>query len=145
MLMNELELTGRLASVTLPFLVTGFGCLHDAPVRAVGGARRADRGARIDGASTFRIFVSVVCRRCGRLRGARPVHVHGALERLPLAVLGAQRPQNPTVQVALSRRSGGYYADQALIMAGTCSPRCRWCGVRDCSAARSSAASWKVE
>jgi cellobiose transport system permease protein len=28
-------------------------------------------------------------------------------------------PQNPTVQVALSRLSGGYYADQALIMAGT--------------------------
>ena len=28
-------------------------------------------------------------------------------------------PDHPTVQVALSRLSGGYYTDQALIMAGT--------------------------
>jgi cellobiose transport system permease protein len=28
-------------------------------------------------------------------------------------------PQNPTVQVALSRLSGGYYDDRALVMAGT--------------------------
>ena len=28
-------------------------------------------------------------------------------------------PDHPTVQVALSRLSGGYYTDQALVMAGT--------------------------
>jgi cellobiose transport system permease protein len=75
----------------------------------------------VDGASTLRIFFSVV------LPALRPA----------AAILGlftfmqywndflwpyvSLNPENPTVQVALSRLSSGtaYYQDQALVMAGT--------------------------
>jgi cellobiose transport system permease protein len=120
MLMNELELTGRLASVTLPFLVTGFGVFMMRQYAQSAVPDELVEAARIDGASTFRIFFSVVL---PALRPAAAVlGLFTFMERWndflwPYLVLND--PQNPTVQVALSRLSGGYYADQALIMAGT--------------------------
>jgi len=120
MLMNELQLTGRLASVILPFLVSGFGVFMMRQYASAAVPDELIEAARIDGASTARIFVSVVL---PALRPAAAVlGLFTFMERWndflwPYLVLN--NPQNPTVQVALSRLSGGYYADQALIMAGT--------------------------
>jgi multiple sugar transport system permease protein len=85
----------------------------------LGIPRELFEAARVDGASTLRIFFSIV------LPALRPA----------AAILGlftfmqywndflwpyvALDPEHPTVQVALSRLSSGYYQDQALVMAGT--------------------------
>jgi cellobiose transport system permease protein len=121
MMMGWLGLTGTLPTVILPFLVSGFGVFM---MRQYAGQAVPDElieAARVDGASTLRIFFSVV------LPALRPA----------AAILGmftfmqywndflwpyvALDPDHPTVQVALSRLSTGtaYYQDQALVMAGT--------------------------
>jgi len=119
MLMGWLGVGGRLPSVILPFLVSGFGVflMRQYTMQAV--PDELIEAARVDGCSTLRIFWSVV------LPAVRPA----------AAVLGlftfmqfwneflwpyiALDPENPTVQVALSRLSSGYYTDQSLVMAGT--------------------------
>jgi cellobiose transport system permease protein len=119
MLMGWLGVGGRLPSVILPFLVSGFGVflMRQYTMQAV--PDELIEAARVDGCSTLRIFWSVV------LPAVRPA----------AAVLGlftfmqfwneflwpyiALDPANPTVQVALSRLSSGYYTDQSLVMAGT--------------------------
>ncbi len=121
MMMGWLGLTGSLPTVILPFLVSGFGVFM---MRQYAGQAVPDElieAARVDGASTLRIFFSVV------LPALRPA----------AAILGmftfmqywndflwpyvSLDPDHPTVQVALSRLSTGtaYYQDQALVMAGT--------------------------
>ena len=118
-LMGELGLNGRLAAVMLPFLVSGFGVFM---MRQYAQSAVPDElldAARIDGASTLRIFFSVVF---PALRPAAAVlGLLTFMERWndflwPYLTLA---PDSPTVQVALSRLSGGYYTDQALVMAGT--------------------------
>jgi cellobiose transport system permease protein len=75
--------------------------------------------ARVDGCSSFRIFWSIVL---PILRPAAAVlGLLTFMERWndflwPYLVLDLD---HPTVQVALSRLAGGYYTDQALVMAGT--------------------------
>jgi len=119
MLMGWIGVGGRLPSVILPFLVSGFGVflMRQYTMQAV--PDELIEAARVDGCSTLRIFWSVV------LPAVRPA----------AAVLGlftfmqywneflwpyiALDPANPTVQVALSRLSSGYYTDQSLVMAGT--------------------------
>ena len=119
MLMGWLGVGGRLPSVILPFLVSGFGVflMRQYTLQAV--PDELIEAARVDGCSTLRTFWSVV------LPAVRPA----------AAVLGlftfmqfwneflwpyiALDPANPTVQVALSRLSSGYYTDQSLVMAGT--------------------------
>jgi cellobiose transport system permease protein len=119
MLMGWLHVGGQLPSVILPFLVSGFGVflMRQYTMQAV--PDELIEAARVDGCSTLRIFWSVV------LPAVRPA----------AAVLGlftfmqfwneflwpyiALDPDNPTVQVALSRLSSGYYTDQSLVMAGT--------------------------
>jgi len=119
MLMAEMRLAGKLPSVILPFLVAGFGvffmrqyCIQAIPDELLDAAR-------LDGCSTWRMFWFVV------LPVLRPAAAVLALltfmERWndflwPYLVLDLD---HPTVQVALSRLSGGYYTDQALVMAGT--------------------------
>jgi cellobiose transport system permease protein len=120
MLMNELGLTSTLASVTLPFLVTGFGVFMMRQYAISAVPDELIEAARIDGASTFRIFWSVVL---PALRPAAAVlGLFTFMERwndFLWPYLALSDPDNPTVQVALSRLSGGYYSDQALVMAGT--------------------------
>src|SRR5690606_5678158 len=119
MLMTKLGLAGGLASVTLPFLVSGFGVFFMRQYASQAIPDELIEAARVDGASTFRIFWSIVF---PALRPAAAV----------LALLTFMERWNdflwpyisldfnhPTVQVALSRLSGGYYTDQALVMAGT--------------------------
>jgi cellobiose transport system permease protein len=119
MMMSWLGLTGTLPTVILPFLVSGFGVflMRQYAIQAV--PDELIEAARVDGASSLRIFWSVV------LPALRPA----------AAILGlftfmqfwndflwpyvALDPEHPTVQVALSRLSSGYYTDQSLVMAGT--------------------------
>lgn len=121
MMMNWLGIQGTLPTVILPFLVSGFGVFMMRQYASQAVPDELIEAARVDGASTLRIFVSVV------LPALRPA----------AAILGlftfmqywndflwpyvALDPEHPTVQVALSRLSSGtaYYQDQALVMAGT--------------------------
>jgi cellobiose transport system permease protein len=119
MLMGKLGLNGRLPAVILPFLVSGFGVFMMRQYAASAVPDELIDAARVDGASTLRIFRSVVF---PALRPAAAVlGLLTFMERWndflwPYLTLD---PDHPTVQVALSRLSGGYYTDQALVMAGT--------------------------
>jgi cellobiose transport system permease protein len=119
MLMGTLGLNGQLPAVMLPFLVSGFGVFMMRQYAASAVPDELIDAARVDGASTVRIFFSIV------LPALRPAAaVLGLLTFMerwndflwPYLTLD---PDHPTVQVALSRLSGGYYTDQALVMAGT--------------------------
>jgi cellobiose transport system permease protein len=119
MLMGWFHVTGRLPSVILPFLVTGFGVFLMRQYTLQMVPDELIEAARVDGCSTLRTFWSIV------LPAVRPA----------AAILGlftfmqywndflwpyvALDPDHPTVQVALSRLSSGYYTDQSLVMAGT--------------------------
>jgi cellobiose transport system permease protein len=119
MLMGKLGLAGTLPSALLPFLVSGFGVFMMRQYAAQAIPTELIEAARVDGASTTRIFVSVVF---PVLRPAAAVlGLLTFMERWndflwPYLTLDAE---HPTVQVALSRLSSGYYTDQALVMAGT--------------------------
>lgn len=119
MLMNKLGLSGGLESVTLPFVVAGFGVFMMRQFAEQAIPDEMIEAARVDGASTVRIFVSIVF---PALRPAAAVlGLLTFMERWndflwPYLTLDAE---HPTVQVALSRLSSGYYDDQSLIMAGT--------------------------
>ena len=119
MLMAKIGLSGTLPAVTLPFLVSGFGIfmVRQYVIQAV--PDELLEAAKLDGASIPRTFLYVV------VPLLRPVLAVLALltfmERWndflwPYLVLDLE---HPTVQVALSRLAGGYYTDQALVMAGT--------------------------
>lgn len=121
MMMSWLGINGTLPTVILPFLVSGFGVFMMRQYAAQSVPDELIEAARVDGASTLRIFWSVV------MPALRPA----------AAILGlftfmqfwndflwpyvSLNPENPTVQVALSRLSTGtgYYQDQGLVMAGT--------------------------
>ncbi|GAA2146330.1 carbohydrate ABC transporter permease [Glycomyces algeriensis] len=120
MLMVELEWTDTLWAVIAPGLVSAFGVFF--MTQYLRGALPGSliESARMDGASTFRIFWQIV------LPAARPAAVVlGVLTFLtswndyfwPLIVLSS--PEQQTVQVALSTLSGGYVTDQALVLTGT--------------------------
>ncbi len=119
MLMTKLGLSGGLESVTLPFIVAGFGVFMMRQFAEQAIPDEMIEAARVDGASTFRIFFSIVF---PALRPAAAVlGLLTFMERWndflwPFLTLDSD---HPTVQVALSRLSSGYYTDQSLIMAGT--------------------------
>jgi cellobiose transport system permease protein len=118
-LMAELGWVNHLQAVILPTLVSAFGVvfmrqylIHALPTDVI-------EAAVVDGASTFRIFRSVV------LPAARPaMAVLGMLTFLtawndffwPIIALSSQ---NPTVQVALNSLGQGYVPDRSIILAGT--------------------------
>jgi cellobiose transport system permease protein len=118
-LMATLRLNGQLPAVILPFLISGFGVFLMRQYTIAAVPDELIDAARVDGASTWRIFASVVF---PALRPAAAVlGLLTFMERWndflwPYLTLS---PEHPTVQVALSRLSGGYYTDQALVMAGT--------------------------
>ncbi|MEU6860099.1 carbohydrate ABC transporter permease [Glycomyces sp. NPDC046736] len=120
MLMIELEWTDTLWAVIAPALVSAFGVFF--MTQYLRGAMPGSliESARMDGASTFRIFWQIV------MPAARPAAVVlGVLTFLnswndyfwPLIVLSS--PDTYTVQVALSTLSGGYVTDQSLVLTGT--------------------------
>lgn len=118
MIMVELGWQNRLEAVIVPFLVSAFGVflMRQYAERAV--PDELIEAARIDGCSTFRIYLTVV------LPALRPgigvlgltTFMHTWNEFLwPLAVLEAD---NPTVQFSLSQLSTSYYTDYTLMFAG---------------------------
>jgi len=119
MLMGWLHLSGQLPAVILPFLVSGFGVFMMRQFVQQAIPDEMLDSARLDGASPFKTFLFIVA---PALRPAAAVlALLTFMERWndflwPYLVLDQQ---HPVVQVALSRLSGGYYTDQALVMAGT--------------------------
>ncbi|MEU8760490.1 carbohydrate ABC transporter permease [Streptomyces sp. NPDC048659] len=119
MLIAELGWVDRLQSVILPGLVSAFGVffMRQFLVRAL--PDELIEAARTDGASSARIFWSIV------VPVARPgMAVLGLLTFMsswndffwPIVALSSREP---TVQVALRQLGGGYVHDQSVVMAGT--------------------------
>jgi cellobiose transport system permease protein len=119
MLIAKLQWVNQLQAVILPTLVSAFGVFFMRQYLSEALPTELLEAARVDGASTFRIFWRIV------LPVARPA----------MAVLGmltfvqawndffwpiiALTQDNPTVQVALLGLGQGYVPDHSIIMAGT--------------------------
>ncbi|MFF5973844.1 carbohydrate ABC transporter permease [Streptomyces sp. NPDC012769] len=119
MLIAELQWAGRLQAVILPGLVSAFGVFFMRQYLVQSLPDELIEAARVDGASTARIFWSIV------IPVARPgMAVLGLLTFMaswndffwPIVALSSSEP---TVQVALRQLGGGYVNDQSVIMAGT--------------------------
>jgi cellobiose transport system permease protein len=118
-IMVKLGWTDHLQAVILPTLVTAFGVFFMRQYLIQSLPTELVEAGWIDGASTFRIFTSIV------LPIARPaMAVLGMLTFLqawndffwPILVLQAD---NPTVQVGLNNLGQGYVPDRSVILAGT--------------------------
>ncbi|QIP83514.1 carbohydrate ABC transporter permease [Streptomyces sp. Tu 2975] len=119
MLIAELQWVNQLQAVILPGLVSAFGVFFMRQYLVQSLPDELIEAARVDGASTARIFWSIV------VPIARPgMAVLGMLTFMaawndffwPIVALSSQEP---TVQVALRQLGGGYVHDQSVIMAGT--------------------------
>jgi cellobiose transport system permease protein len=119
-MMIELGWVNTLQAVILPFLVNGFGIflMRQYTIQAV--PDDLVEAARIDGASTIRIYWNIV------LPAVRPgIAVLGLLTFMQnwnefLWPLIALSPDNPTVQVAIQQlTTGNYSADYSMIFTGT--------------------------
>jgi cellobiose transport system permease protein len=119
MLIAKLHWVNQLQAVILPTLVSAFGVFLMRQYISQALPDELIDAAVVDGASTFRIFRSIV------IPIARPaMAVLGMLTFLmawndffwPIIALTSQ---NPTVQVALNSLGNGYVHDQSVIMAGT--------------------------
>ncbi|CAL9615405.1 Lactose transport system permease protein LacG [Streptomyces sp. enrichment culture] len=119
MLIAELQWVNQLQAVILPGLVSAFGVFFMRQYLVQSLPDELIEAARVDGASTARIFWSIV------VPVARPgMAVLGLLTFMaawndffwPIVALSSSEP---TVQVALRQLGGGYVHDQSVIMAGT--------------------------
>ncbi len=119
MLMAKLGFANHLQAVILPTLVTAFGVFFMRQYIASAVPDELIEAAYVDGAGTFRIFLSII------LPAARPaMAILGMLTFLtawndffwPIIALSTQ---NPTVQVAFQSLATGYAPQQSIIMAGT--------------------------
>ncbi len=118
-IMADVGLAGSLWSVILPSVITAFGMFFMRQYLSSAVPDELLQAARVDGATTTRIFWSVV------VPIARPgMAVLGMLTFMaswndffwPIIALNST---NPTVQVALNNLGGGYVPDQSIILAGT--------------------------
>ena len=118
-LIAKLHWVNHLQAVVLPTLVSAFGVFFMRQYLVQALPTELIEAAVVDGASTFRIFLSIV------MPVARPaMAVLGMLTFLaawndffwPIIALTSE---NPTVQVALNSLGNGYVPDQSVIMAGT--------------------------
>ncbi|MDQ1485446.1 MAG: cellobiose transport system permease protein [Actinomycetota bacterium] len=119
LLIAKLHWVNHLQSVVLPTLVSAFGVFFMRQYLTNAVPTELLEAGWVDGASTFRIFRSIV------LPIARPaMAVLGMLTFLvswndffwPLIALTSR---NPTVQVGLAGLGSGYIPEQAVIMGGT--------------------------
>ncbi|MFC4335517.1 carbohydrate ABC transporter permease [Salininema proteolyticum] len=120
MLMVRLGFADTLLALILPALVNAFGVFFMTQYLSSALPAELIEAARVDGASTLRVFWSIV------LPAARPAAVVlGVLTFLtawndyfwPLVVLSS--PESHTVQVSLSTLAGGYVSDRSLVLTGT--------------------------
>jgi cellobiose transport system permease protein len=118
-LIAKLGWVNHLQAVILPTLVSAFGVVFMRQYLSRALPTDIIEAAVVDGASSFRIFRSIV------LPAARPaMAVLGMLTFLmawndffwPIIALSSQ---NPTVQVALNSLGQGYVPDRSVILAGT--------------------------
>jgi cellobiose transport system permease protein len=115
----KLHWVDHLQSVILPTLVTAFGVFMMRQFLVEALPLDLIEAAWVDGASTWRIFRSIV------LPIARPAMAVLAMLSFLTAwndffwPIVALTSSNPTVQVALNNLGGGYVPDQSVIMAGT--------------------------
>jgi cellobiose transport system permease protein len=118
-LIAKLGWVNHLQAVILPTLVSAFGVVFMRQYLSRALPTEIIEAAVVDGASSFRIFRSIV------LPAARPaMAVLGMLTFLmawndffwPIIALSSQ---NPTVQVALNSLGQGYVPDRSIILAGT--------------------------
>ncbi|GAB3897890.1 carbohydrate ABC transporter permease [Microbispora bryophytorum] len=118
-LMVSLEWVGSIKAVILPFLLNGFGVFLMTQYTEQAVPNELIEAARVDGASTLRIWWNVV------LPAVRPgMAVLGINTFMliwndfmwPLIVL---TPDNPTVQVAINSLNAKYGTDYVLIFSGT--------------------------
>jgi cellobiose transport system permease protein len=119
MLMARLGLAGHLTAVVLPSLCTAFGVFFMRQYIASAVPDELIEAAFMDGASSLRVFWSVV------VPAARPAMAVLAMLTFltawndffwPIIVLSTQ---NPTVQVSFQSLATGYAPQQSIIMAGT--------------------------
>ncbi|MBX6381880.1 MAG: carbohydrate ABC transporter permease [Microbispora sp.] len=118
-LMVSLEWVGSIKAVILPYLLNGFGVFLMTQYTQQAVPNELVEAARVDGASTLRIWWNVV------LPAVRPgMAVLGINTFMliwndfmwPLIVL---TPDNPTVQVAINSLNAKYGTDYVLIFSGT--------------------------
>ena len=118
MMANWLHWSNHIQALIVPAAASAFGVFFMRQYLITALPTELIEAARIDGASTLRIYWNVV------LPVARPAAaVLGMLTFMaswndfywPLV---AMTPQNPTVQVALSSLAGGYVTDYSLLLAG---------------------------
>jgi cellobiose transport system permease protein len=118
-LIAELQWVDHLQAVVLPTLVSAFGVFFMRQFLSQALPDELLEAGRVDGASTMRIFWSIV------VPVARPAMAVLAMLTFLTAwndffwPIIALTTNNPTVQVALAGLGGGYVPDRAVIMAGT--------------------------
>ena len=118
-LIAELQWVDHLQAVVLPTLVSAFGVFFMRQYLSQAMPDELLEAGRVDGASTWRIFWSIV------VPVARPAMAVLAMLTFLTAwndffwPIIALTTNNPTVQVALAGLGGGYVPDRAVIMAGT--------------------------
>jgi cellobiose transport system permease protein len=119
MMIADLQWVNQLQAVILPTLVSAFGVFFMRQYLISSLPNELLEAGRVDGASTFRIFWSIV------VPVARPAMAVLAMLTFLTAwndffwPIIALTTDNPTVQVALAGLGGGYVPDTAVIMAGT--------------------------
>ncbi|WP_405426078.1 carbohydrate ABC transporter permease [Micromonospora sp. NBC_00617] len=119
-LMAKLEWLNTMPSVTVPFLIGGFGIFMMRQYAEQAVPNELIEAARVDGCSTWRVYWHVV------VPALRPAAaVLGLLTFMeqwnqffwPFVVLAD--PANPTVQISLRSLNTAYFADNSQIFAGT--------------------------
>ena len=119
MLIAQLEWVNQLQAVILPTLVSAFGVFFMRQYLVSALPNELLEAGRVDGASTIRIFWSIV------VPVARPAMAVLAMLTFLTAwneffwPIIALTESNPTVQVALAGLGSGYVPQRAIIMAGT--------------------------
>jgi cellobiose transport system permease protein len=119
MMIADLQWVNQLQAVILPTLVSAFGVFFMRQFLTSALPNELLEAGRVDGASTFRIFWSIV------VPVARPAMAVLAMLTFLTAwneffwPIIALTNANPTVQVALAGLGSGYVPQRSVIMAGT--------------------------
>ena len=121
MLMDRFGWVGQLRAVIVPALVTGFAVFWMRQVVATSVHDELLEAARVDGCATFGLFRHVVVPSVRS--GAAVLGMFTFLFMWndflwPLVVLGGNQ-DNHVIQIALRNMNQTYYADYALVLAGT--------------------------
>ncbi|SEM36989.1 carbohydrate ABC transporter permease [Nonomuraea pusilla] len=118
-LMVNLEWTGTLKAVILPYLLNGFGVFLMTQYTRQAVPAELVEAARVDGAATLRIWWNVVLPAVRPGMGVLGINTFMLLWNdymWPLIVL---TPDNPTVQIAINSLNARFSTNYTLIFAGT--------------------------